>query len=179
MSRATGHSATAIRKQPSPLRPIASRSISAIRATPARRWRPTASSPTTIRMKTLRRPGQLPGAVQHSRRDGAGAEGAGQPAAAAHAAGLGWQLRRQAGRFSIYRFDRRGRARRGPSGEVDRGPARTSDGVGLGDQSRDHARAAPSMADGRVTRSTGTRSRIAAPICARRSRRRSIGCTAI
>ena len=45
--------------------------------------------------------------------DGAGAQGSRQPLAAAHAAGFRRQLRRQAGRVSLYRADGRGGARRG------------------------------------------------------------------
>ena len=102
----------------------------------------------------------------------------GNRAAAAHAAGFRRQFRRQAGRLSLHRADRRGRARRRASGQMDRGPARTSDRLGFRHQPRHDARAPPSPTTAASSRSTGTRSRIAARICARPSRRRCIGCTA-
>ena len=63
----------------------------------------------------LRRPRQLPGAVQPAPGHGAGAEGPRQPLAAAHAAGFRRQLRRQAGDLSLHRADR-GRGARRPGG---------------------------------------------------------------
>ncbi len=51
------------------------------------------------------------------------AESAGQPAAAAHAARLGRQLRREAGYLPLYCPNGDRRARRGPAGEMDRGQA--------------------------------------------------------
>ena len=74
-------------------------STSTIRAIPARRSRPTGVvadyDPGEDAYDIL---ADLPGPVQHPRGAGARAEGARQPAAAAHAAGLRRQLRRQAGR---------------------------------------------------------------------------------
>ncbi len=52
-SPATGGSATAIPRRPSPQRRIASASRCAIRAMPVRRSKPTASSPSTIPARTL------------------------------------------------------------------------------------------------------------------------------
>ena len=143
-------------------RRTASPSRSIIRAIPARRSRPTASSRNTIRRGCLRHPGQFPGPVQHPRRDRARAEGAGQPAAAAHAARFRRQLRRQAGGLSLHRADGGGGARGRPSGEVDRGPARAPGGVGLGHQPCDPSATPPSRRMAASSRSTGTRSRIAA-----------------
>ena len=65
-----------------------------------------------------------------------------------------------------------------PSGEMDRGPARASDRLGIRDQPRDHARGSRRMTTAGFSRSTGIRSKIAARICARRSPPRSIACTA-
>ena len=71
----------------------------------------------------LRRAGEFPGAVLAACGDRAGVAGAGQPAAAAHAAGFRRQLRGEAGRVPLHRADRRRRARDGPAGEMGRGPA--------------------------------------------------------
>ena len=79
------------------------------------------------------------GPVHHASGDGAGAEGAGQPASPAHAAGFRRQLRRQAGRVSLHRADGARRARRRQAGEMDRGPAGASRGLGLRHQPRDDA----------------------------------------
>ena len=128
--------------------------------------------------RRLRRARQFPGSVQHPCGDVAGAESAGQSPAAAHAAGFRRQLWRQAGRLSLYRADRRGGARGRAAGEMDRGPARASDRVGFRHQPRHDARARRLPTTAASSRSTGIRSRTAARICARRSRRRSIACTA-
>ena len=127
----------------------------------------------------LRHSRQFPGAVQPASGDGAGAEGAGQSVAPAHAARFRRQLRRQAGGVSLHRADGRRRARRRPPGEMDRGPARASRRLGVGDQPRHHAAKPRSMPTAACARSPGTRSRTSAPISARRSRRRSTACTAI
>ena len=119
-------------------------------------WR---RSPNTIPARTPTTSWPISGAVQPARGDGAGAEGAGQPPAPAHAARFRRQLRRQAGRVSLHRADGRRRARRRPAGEMDRGPARASRRLGLGHQPR-HARSKPrSMPMAACARSPGTRSR--------------------
>ena len=94
--------------------------------------------------------------------DGARAQGAGQSAAAAHAAGFGRQLRRQAGRLSLHRADAARGARRRPPGEMDRGPPGASARFGLGHQPRHDAGGRGRRATAASPRSTGTRSRIAA-----------------
>ena len=66
----------------------------------------------------------------------------------------------------------------GASGQVDRGPARASGGLGLGHQPRHHARGRRRRPTAASPRWAGTSSRIAAPICARRSPPRSTACTA-
>ena len=66
----------------------------------------------------------------------------------------------------------------GAPGEMDRGPARASHRLGVGDQPRDQARSRGRCRRPRHGAGAGTRSRMSARTSARPSRRRSTACTA-
>ncbi len=180
ISSATGASATAIPTPPSLPRRTA---IAITIDYPAQRGDadrvPRRPRAVFSRRRRLRGDLELHGALRAPSGDGAGAQGAGEPAPPQDAAGVRRQLRRPAIGLPLCRADERRRAGRRAAGQMDRGPARASRGRDLGDQPRHHARGGGERRRARSRRSAGTSSRIAGPICARRSRRRSIACTAI
>ena len=180
MSPATGPFATAIRSRPSP---SAAHRISIDIRYPRNSCTPIETYGVVADYDAgedaYRCARQFPGPVQHPCGAVAGPEGSGQSPAAADAAGFRRQLRRQAGRLSLHRSDRRGGARRRTPGQMDRGSARASRPPRFPPPTGPRRCAQPSPTTAASSRSTGTRSRTAARICARRSRRRSIACTAI